>query len=54
VPRSGGRKRCANRELSKLDAIDTSWFSREFAYGVYQQKRRSNTVSSSIAPYGAG
>ena len=38
--------------LSKLDAIDTSGLTREFAYGVYQQSRQRNTVSSSLARYG--
>jgi hypothetical protein len=39
-------------ELSKLGAIDTSGLTREFAYGVYQQNRQRNTVSSSLARYG--
>jgi hypothetical protein len=52
-PRMGGRKRCANPELCKIDAIHGNPETREFDYGVYQETIVGRTVSHLLAPYGA-
>ncbi len=52
-PRMGGRKRCANPELCKINAIHGKRETREFAYGVYQETISGRTVSHLLAPYGA-